>query len=92
MEFNLDDSSNLLLIKNNIRSLFYGIGAMYQKNNIAISFNLEISEVNNNNRKILSYQSDADPITYYQHIIDNNNVENLTLFKNFTSAKILKKL
>ncbi|MAZ80668.1 MAG: hypothetical protein CMP18_02665 [Rickettsiales bacterium] len=77
----LGNSMNLLSFKNNIRSLFYGIGAKYQKNNIALSFNLEISEINNNNRKILSYQSNSDPISYYQHIINNNNVENLTLFK-----------
>jgi opacity protein-like surface antigen len=75
------NSMNLLSIKNNIRSLFYGIGAKYQKNNIAISFNLEISEINNNKRKILSYQSDADPIVDYLHIKDNNNIENITLFK-----------
>lgn len=79
--FSKGSSSNLLSIKNNIRSLFYGIGAKYQKNNIAISFNLEISEINNNNRKILSYQSNADPIEDYLHIMNNNNIENLTLFK-----------
>ena len=77
----IGNSSNLLSIKNNIRSLFYGVGAKYQKNNIAISFNLEISKINDNNRKILSYQSNADPIDDYLHIMNNNNIENLTLFK-----------